>query len=96
VASCQTCSSQKRIKLRPGTATLPVAQTFPLAQVVEAHGFSAVPGGSSSACIVDRDGVAVRVSERERPAEGTIDRISQDRHAVLGELVMKDLGVVGP
>jgi NADPH:quinone reductase-like Zn-dependent oxidoreductase len=25
------------MKFRPGTATLPVAQTFPLAQVAEAH-----------------------------------------------------------
>lgn len=53
-------------------------------------------GLSSSAFIVDRDGVAVRVSERERPAEGAIDRLGQDRHVVLGELVVKDLGVVGP
>jgi hypothetical protein len=53
-------------------------------------------GLSSSAFIVDRDGVAVRVSERERPAEGAIDRLGQDRHVVLGELVVKGLGVVGP
>ena len=53
-------------------------------------------GCHSSACVVDRDGVAVRVSERERPAEGAIDRLGQDRHVVLGELVVKDLGVVGP
>ena len=52
-------------------------------------------GLSSSARIVDRDGVGVRVSERERPAEGTIDRLSQDRHTVLDESVMKDLGVLG-
>jgi len=39
-------------------------------------------GLSLSAFIVDRDGVAVRVSERERPAEGTIDRLSQDRQDV--------------
>jgi hypothetical protein len=58
----------------------------------------AVPlaGCSSSACIVDRDGVAIRVLERERPAEGAIDRLGQDRDAVLDELVMKGLGVVGP
>ncbi len=53
-------------------------------------------GLGSSAFIVDRDGVAVRVSERECPAEGTIDRLGQDRHAVLGESVVKGLGVVGP
>ncbi len=51
----------------------------------------------SSACsIVDRDGIAVRVLERERSTEGTIDRLTEDGHAVLGESVMKGLGVLGP
>jgi hypothetical protein len=53
-------------------------------------------GLSSSAFIVDRDCVAVGVLKRERPAEGAIDGLREDRHVVLGELVMKGLGVVGP
>jgi len=47
-----------------------------------------------SAFVVDGGGVAVGVSECERPAEGAIDRLGQDRHAVLGELVVKGLGVL--
>ena len=89
----RSCSRGVATGMPPGTSSRVYEK--PLEAVLKPQR-SVRCGLASSVCVVDRDGVAVRVSERERPAEGAIDRLGQDRHVVLGELVVKGLGVVGP
>jgi hypothetical protein len=69
----RSCSRGVATGMPPGTSSRVYEK--PLEAVLKPQR-SVRCGLASSVCVVDRDGVAVRVSGRERPAEGAIDRLS--------------------